>query len=71
MAITLEDFLASPQLGGACGPFHDRTPWRSWLAFERSTLPDVAYTSPWKGTSGPICDRKIAFELRFSASGRR
>ena len=36
MTITLPDFLASPELGGACEAFRDLTPWRSWLAFGRA-----------------------------------
>ncbi len=36
MSITLEDFLASPQLGGACEAFQNLAPWRAWLAFGRA-----------------------------------
>jgi hypothetical protein len=35
--ITLADFLASRQLGGALETFRDLEPWRPWLAFARAT----------------------------------
>jgi len=35
--ITLQDFLTSPELAGACEPFHDLTPWQPWLAFGKAT----------------------------------
>ena len=31
--ISLTEFLASSQLGGACESFRDLTPWRQWLTF--------------------------------------